>query len=332
MELIEKTNYLYKKTHIPAVSVITTVYNRRDVLLRAMKSVDCQIFRNIEYIVVDNGSSINIDDVVYNFMDSATIPVLYIKRTHGIGPHTGKNTAIQAARGDYLVMLDSDDELLPNAIEVLYNTWKSIPEGKRTTYREVVALCEDENGTRIGGLFPPCLNSSSKRAASKIWHQKEFSVEHVNMSVTAQLKSYPFPEPEGVTWVVDSIVLWDRLSKLYRSYFINDCLKRYYVGSIDSISNSQIKKITFQHCINMLFAYKFWLNHLDEYDFSFNQYIKRLLHYCIFYNILLLEKHLPEYDWFKQKVNGVINQIWIGLLWIPSILGAKYFIKNKMSI
>lgn len=315
---------------IPEVTIITTVYNRREILLRAMKSVERQTFRDIEYVVVNNGSTINIDDIVLKFIDNTSIPVLYIKRDNGIGPHTGKNTAIKAARGHYLVMLDSDDELLPNAVEVLYNEWMNLPESDRGEYREVVALCEDENGNQLGDTFPDKLNHCSRKEASKIWHRGNLSVEHISMCVTQQLKDYPFPEPEGVTWVVDSVVLWDRLAVKYRSRFINDSLKRYYTQSTDSISNTQINVVTLQHCINMLWAYKFTLNHINEYAYGIWGRIKRTLLYCKYYNILKIKKSIPKYEWTKEPIKGFLNNLLISVLWLPSIYLALNTVKNKM--
>lgn len=326
-----KYNKIYAVSHIPKVSIITSVYNRREILLRAMRSVAAQTFKDIEYIVVNNGSSIDIDDIILKFMEDADIPVVYIKRDNGIGPHTGKNSAFREARGKYLVMLDSDDELLPSAVEVLYNTWMSIPESERDQYREVVARCVDEYGNEIGNKFPDYINSCSKKQAFKLWHSLPgLAVEHVEMNVTDHLKKLMFPEPEGVTWVVDSTILWDRLSKDYRSYFINDCLKRYYTGSEDSITNTQINKVSTQHCVNMLFSTKFMLEHWNEYDYSLSDRVKRIIMYLVWKQVLLKKNAYPKYPWAQSRLKGPINILIQALLYFPSVIISNNYIKNKM--
>jgi glycosyltransferase involved in cell wall biosynthesis len=273
-----------------------------------MKSVDDQSFKNMEYIVVNNGSTVNIDDVVEDFMKEATIPIMYIKRSSGAGPHTGKNSAFRRARGKYLSMLDSDDEFLPDAIKILVETWEKLPVENRHEYREVVAQCIDEHGNRVGEPF----------------------VEHINMHVTQLLKDNMFPEPEGVSYVIDSIAIWSKLSKLYKSFFINECIKVYYTDSPDSITNVEIKKITLQHCINMLWADKYTLNHWSQYDYSCKDRIKRVLHYCLFANILKMRHNYPDYDWVKEDIEGIRNKLLILMFWLPSILIAKYYTKTKM--
>jgi len=325
-----KYNKYYNHNNRPKVSVITSVYNRREILSRAMQSVASQDFRDIEYIVVNNGSTINIDDVIEDFMRVADIPVLYIKRDNGIGPHTGKNSAIRAARGEYIVMLDSDDELLPNCISTLYNVWNNIPDCRRSQYREVVARCVDEKGNEIGKKFPKMLNSASSKVAYDYWHKPGYGFECVSMDRADCLKGMPFPEPIGVTWVVDSIILWDRLSKKYRSYFINDCLKRYYTDSSDSITNTQIHKVTDQHVINMLYALKFKLDHYDEYFVSTKSRLHDIIMYNTFNMIVKSGNKTTNLDWYTNRLKNTTNRILSWFLYVPCLPIAIYYMKRKM--
>ena len=59
-----KTYKHWTDKHVPLVTIITSNYNRREVLYRCMKSIEAQTFRDIEYIVVDNGSSVSFDDLI----------------------------------------------------------------------------------------------------------------------------------------------------------------------------------------------------------------------------------------------------------------------------
>lgn len=319
-----KSNNAWNTIENPVISVITSVYNRRDVLVRAMKSVASQTLRNIEYIVVNNGSSINIDDIVEGFMNNVSLPILYIKRDSGLGPHTGKNSAIQQARGKFVIMLDSDDELLPNCAEVLLERWNAIPDNMKDQYREVVALCKDEYDNVVGDRFPSILNEVSALKSYNIWSTTQgLAAEHVSINLTSILKKYPFPEPEGVTWVVDGTILWARISQKYRTYFTNDILKRYYVGSPDSITNATNKKLTDQHFVNMLYCWQFVLNHWNEYNYTLKDRIKCVVRYNGCKIILTNHNILPNYGWICEPVNGFINKLLIKILWLPSFVWAR---------
>ena len=57
---------------------------------------------------------------------------------------------------------------------------------------------------------------------------------------TAVLKKFPFPEPEGTYFITESIV-WNKIDKVYRQYYINDIVRIYYRNEPDSLMNSWYK-------------------------------------------------------------------------------------------
>ena len=134
-------------------SIMTPVFNRREELPRALYSIKNQTYNDFEYIIVNDGSTIDIDDIVFNFMNFVSFPLLYIKKENG-GVHTARNLAVSFARGEMICCCDSDDELMPDAIEKLIGVWNSIPEDKKLQYREICARCIDEQGVeRLETVF-----------------------------------------------------------------------------------------------------------------------------------------------------------------------------------
>ena len=87
-------------------SVIIPVYNRTDLLIRALHSVSEQTRRDLEIIVVDDGSNIDIGSVLAEFHDPR---LRYLRHQERRGTSAARNTGIDEARGDYLAFLDSDD-------------------------------------------------------------------------------------------------------------------------------------------------------------------------------------------------------------------------------
>lgn len=322
-----KTNMLWGEHPKPMVTITTSNFNRREVLLRCMKSVEHQTFRDIEYIVVDNGSTLSFDDIMENFMQEATIPVMFIKRSYGTGRHTGRNSATEQARGKYISMIDSDDEYLPNAIEILVKAWESIPAEKRDEYREVVGLSQDEYGKMVGSPFPNGINDVSKEKAFKIVQRPDLRYEHANMSRTVLLKENPFINPVGVTDSPESVIWW-RLAKQYRSYFINDVLKIYYTESNDSISTANRKGITKNACISALWRDQYYLNHWDDYLFSFSERIKKVIYYNVWKNILIRHQLYPPYEWAKVGLRGFINNMMNMILWLPCKYATKWYLST----
>ena len=322
-----RTNDFWVDDQHPVVSIITSNYNRREVLLRCMRSVDAQSFRDIEFIVVDNGSSVCFDDIMEKFMMEATIPVMFIKRSSGIGRHTGRNSAIEQARGEYLCMIDSDDVYLPNAMETLVSAWESIPKENRNEYREVVAQCMDEHGNRCGAPFPDGINECSIKDAFRIVQRPELGYEHANMSRTILLKENPFLNPDGVTDSTETIIWW-RLAKNYKSFFINDIVRIYYTESGDSITNLYRKGLTKNACISSLWRDQYYLNHWDDYLFPFKERVKKVVYYSIWENALNRHGMYPSYDWAKEGLKGFTNNALKFALWLPSKFITKWYFKK----
>src|SRR5690625_2675360 len=95
------------------VSVIIPVYNRENVILRAISSVLTQSYENIEVIVVDDASSDNTARVVAQVDDPR---LRIIRRCSNYGAAAARNVGIGASVGQYLAFLDSDDYWLPDKI------------------------------------------------------------------------------------------------------------------------------------------------------------------------------------------------------------------------
>ncbi len=97
------------------VSVIIPCYNQAHFLSEAIESVLSQTYRNFEIIVVDDGSSDNTFEVATRYLG-----VRYIRQENK-GQGAARNTGLRESKGDYLVFLDSDDRLLPEALEIGIN-------------------------------------------------------------------------------------------------------------------------------------------------------------------------------------------------------------------
>lgn len=94
---------------IPVVSVVIPLYNKRASVGRALESVCRQTVRDIEILVVDDGSSDGSAEVVETVQD----PRIRLIRQPNAGPNQARNNAIAAARSDLIAFIDADDEWTP---------------------------------------------------------------------------------------------------------------------------------------------------------------------------------------------------------------------------
>jgi len=94
------------------VSVVIPTYNRGHVVLRALESVLAQTYRDLDVLVVDDGST---DDTAAR-LGAVTDPrVRYVPRPHG-GVSATRNAGVALARGDLVAFLDSDDAWKPDKL------------------------------------------------------------------------------------------------------------------------------------------------------------------------------------------------------------------------
>ncbi len=96
---------------MPTVSVIIPSYNCAHYLATAIESVLAQTYKDLEIIVIDDGSMDDTPDVVVPYLDRIT----YIRQVNK-GLPAARNTGIRASTGDFIALLDSDDSWLPQKL------------------------------------------------------------------------------------------------------------------------------------------------------------------------------------------------------------------------
>ena len=96
----------------PLVSTIIPTYNRRDDVVIAIRTALAQTYPSQEIVVVDDGSTDGTSSVLEHEFGSA----LRILRTERLGVSGARNHGMAVAHGDYIALLDSDDEWLPEKL------------------------------------------------------------------------------------------------------------------------------------------------------------------------------------------------------------------------
>lgn len=193
------------------LTIITPAYNRAyrlPVLFRSLCEQSCKDF---EWLIVDDGSTDNTREIVSSF--SVEFPIRYIYKKNG-GKHTALNIGINTITTELTVIVDSDDYLLPDAVEKIVHYYQKYKE-----MRSVGALCFlrcYQNGTFIVGM-----------------DREEFVDSYIDYRIkgnragdmaevfrTNVLRETPFPEFPGERFLSEDVV-WIEIGKKYQFAFIN---------------------------------------------------------------------------------------------------------------
>ncbi|MDK2843182.1 MAG: hypothetical protein PWQ17_2689 [Anaerophaga sp.] len=163
------------KTSLPKVTIVTPSYNQADFLEETMLSVLNQTYPNIEYIVVDGGSTDGSVDIIKRYENRLS---WWVSETD-TGQSDAINKGFSHATGEIYNWLNSDDILYPEAVSVAVHFMQKYPQYE-LVYGDRVVI---DNKGRILDVFEPV--SVSKRMAgfalripqettfftSRIWHK-----------------------------------------------------------------------------------------------------------------------------------------------------------------
>ena len=108
----------------PKVSVLMPVYNtNEDYLRKAIESILNQTFKNFEFIIINDGSTNNAEDVILSYNDSR---IKYLKQENQ-GIVSALNSGWEEAQGEYIARMDSDDISYPTRLEKQINFMDNNP-------------------------------------------------------------------------------------------------------------------------------------------------------------------------------------------------------------
>ena len=205
------------------LSIVTPVYNRAEIIGKLFDSLERQTNKRFEWIVVDDGSTDDIDQKVEDMKKkSPDFDIVYLKKENG-GKHTALNHAYPFIKGDHTLIVDSDDYIVENAVDIAYRMIASIADdagfagvsgnrGRKTADGKIEVL----------GRFPEGKNciecTSMERPKYGLFGDK------AEIFRTELLKKYPFPVFSGEKMIPESVV-WNRIAlEGYRLKWFPDIL------------------------------------------------------------------------------------------------------------
>lgn len=106
-------------TSTPIISLVVPVYNTSRYLRKCLESIRNQAFSKIEVLLIDDGSTDDSIPICQEFVANDSRFKLYCKENGGVS--SARNFGISKAKGDWLLFVDSDDELMAHGIEKLYS-------------------------------------------------------------------------------------------------------------------------------------------------------------------------------------------------------------------
>jgi hypothetical protein len=217
----------------PQVSVLTALYNHAGHVGAALDSVVRGSFREFELVVVDDGSTDGSRQAVRNWMArNPDVPALLLRHPYNRGLPSSRNTAIAFARGEYALVLDSDNEVYPHCLE-----------------RLAAALDADPEATMAYGILEKFDDDGPKGLVSFLGWDPERLRRHNYIDALAMIRRSVLREVDGYTtdlrlygW--EDYDLWCKLaSRGMRGAHVKEIVARYREaqGSMIDLTNISLE-------------------------------------------------------------------------------------------
>ncbi|HCB96145.1 MAG TPA: glycosyltransferase family 2 protein [Ruminococcus sp.] len=220
------------------ITVFTPSYNRAATLPRAFECLKRQTYKNFEWIIIDDGSSDNTQEVVEGFKkENPFFDIIYIYQENQ-GKHIATNNAVKICRGKFFITLDSDDACTDDALEVFLREWNKIPKEEQNKYYGVSCRTCDKNG-KINGtkMDVPYIDSNDLDLRFKY----KITGELWGMIRTDIMREFPFPVVEGYHFYPENVI-WHNVGRKYMSRYLNVALRYYIQDQENAVTNVDRKK------------------------------------------------------------------------------------------
>lgn len=295
----------------PFITVFTPTYNRAYTIYKLYESLKKQQLKDFEWIIYDDGSTDNTEDVVNEFINEQKIIIKYFKVKNS-GKHVAINNGTDLAEGELFFIVDSDDYLTEDSLITIKQAWDSIDVSERNNFAGVSGKRKLIN--KKNSIFN--FNNEYYDADAIKFNLIDNNVQDkAEVYVTNVLKKYKFPKYDGENFMTEAVI-WYKIAQ--DGYLIRWFNKDIYVCEYleDGLTAN-----FYERRINSILGTCYSYNKLSSYNLP--------LKYKIRYKSNYFRYGLNEWS-FRQLFNNLEDS---KFKYISSIIGYLMYIidRNKLN-
>lgn len=180
--------------------VFTPTYNRAYCLSSLFASLCRQTVSNFNWLIVDDGSTDETEELIERFMEVSFFPITYIKQQNG-GKQRAHNCGVNASNSELFICVDSDDKLVDSALQEVWNCWQKNKSNNKVA--GIIALQGSAEGVPHGTKMPEGLKLTTMW---DLYYKYKHKGDTVHIYRTDILKKYPFEVEEGEKFIAETYV------------------------------------------------------------------------------------------------------------------------------
>lgn len=208
------------------VSIATACYKSEAFIERTFQSILAQDYDNLEWNVVVDGGGDRTAQLLQDFRNRAPFPVNIVVFEQNRGSGVAVTTAVHKCSGDFTLILDHDDELLPGALHGLLRTWDDVAQTEdMSTIAGVFGRCVNQRNEFLGRRSPPRIIST----LTHFIHVHRPGGECACIHRTDVLQKY-FHLTVAEMGSSNGLI-WNRIDRDFRSIFTDLVIRRYHMNT-----------------------------------------------------------------------------------------------------
>ena len=250
------------------ITILTPTYNRCDLLSQIYQSLCQQTSPDFEWVIVDDGSQDGTGDVVDGMLEAANFPLHYFYKENG-GKHTALNFGVRKAKGELVLILDSDDQLPPNAVENIEKAYAEVRGDE--AFAGVCGYMAHRDGQVIGS---PVIDSDIN--TMDLRYQLGVGGDMAEVFRKDILLKYPFPEIKGERFCPEALV-WNRIAQNYKMRVFSKVI--YFRDYLDGGLTSNIVRIRMKSPVASMMTYQ----EITTYNVPFKVKVRAAINYWRFW-------------------------------------------------
>lgn len=242
------------------ISVVVPIYNVEKYIARCLDSILMQDYENLELILINDGSTDNVEAKINTYLEKYPDIIKYIKKDNG-GLSDARNKGIEIATGDYIMFVDSDDYLEPNLLKKL-----SPYIDKEIEMIKFKAQKVTENGEVLGILDGPIFDiTTGEEAFSEMCFEDQLmETAWLYLYKTELIKQNSFKFAKGLYH--EDFGLIPLIILKAKTFISTDICGYNYVQSTNSITRTANYEKTVKKIYDLLTHYDNITNSIKKYN------------------------------------------------------------------
>lgn len=222
------------------ITIFTPTYNRAYRLENCYRSLLRQTNKDFVWMIVDDGSVDNTEQLVKTWIAENKIDITYIKQENK-GKPSAVNLGIELANTELWVCVDSDDYISDNAVETVYKHYKEIKHNSSVC--GMLAVRTHINGKSLGDKeIPKHINFTT---FSDLRYKYKISVDIVLIFKTEILKNYRYPIIPGEKFIGESFI-YNKIDQKYKYLVLREDI--YYCEYLEDGLSAKVNENLRKNC------------------------------------------------------------------------------------